>query len=134
VREVPANRKLVLVDDDAGVRKALSRLLVAAGFEVESFADAESYLTSPTARSAACLVLDVRMPVLDGFEVQALLARTRPGLPIVFITGHGDEQLRAQALLAGAVEVLFKPVDETLLLQTLETVLAARPADMPDAV
>jgi len=134
VREVPANRKLVLVDDDAGVRKALSRLLVAAGFEVESFADAESYLTSVTARSAACLVLDVRMPVLDGFEVQALLARTRPGLPIVFITGHGDEQLRAQALQAGAVEVLFKPIDGALLVETIEKALASRAANRPEAV
>jgi len=126
--------KIALVDDDDGARKALRRLLVAAGFDVAAFADAASYLLSPEARSAACLVLDIRMPVMDGFELQAVLTKTRPGLPVVFITGHGDELLRTQALLAGASEVLFKPIDGGLLVETIERVMASRSASITEVL
>ena len=115
---------VVLVDDDAAVRRALKRLLVSAGFAVASFADAASYLAAPAPELPACLVIDIRMPVMNGVELQAAVTGTRRGLPIVFITGHGDEDVRAQALAAGAIEVLFKPIDETVLLAAIERALA----------
>jgi FixJ family two-component response regulator len=115
---------VVLVDDDAAVRRALERLLVSTGFAVESFADAASYLAAPAPAPPACLVIDIRMPVINGFELQAAVAGTWRALPIVFISGHGDEDVRAQALAAGAVDVLFKPIDETVLLAAIERALA----------
>lgn len=114
-----------LVDDDPSVRKALRRLIVAAGFEVEAFADAAGYLSAPPAEPPACLVLDIRMPVMNGFELQAAVAGTGRELPIVFITGHGDEGVRTRALLSGAVDVLLKPIDEAVLIAAVEKALGS---------
>jgi FixJ family two-component response regulator len=114
-----------LVDDDPSVRKALRRLIVAAGFEVESFADAAGYLVAPPAEPPACLLLDIRMPVMNGFELQTAVAGTSRELPIVFITGHGDEDVRTQALGSGAVDVLFKPIDDAVLIAAIEKALAS---------
>ena len=87
-----------LVDDDPSVRKALQRLIRCAGYEVELLADAAAYLTGSAPRaSPACLLLDIRMPGMSGFDLQSAIAGTDHALPIVFITGHGDEQVRAQA-------------------------------------
>ncbi len=116
--------KVFLVDDDASVRKALQRLIRAAGYEVESLADAAAYLMrSAPCVTPACLVLDIRMPGMSGFELFSAIAGTPRALPIVFITGHGDEDIRAQALASGAVDVLFKPLDETILLGAIERAL-----------
>jgi FixJ family two-component response regulator len=114
---------VILVDDDASVRKALQRLIRAAGYEVESFADAAEYLARPAPSPPACIVLDVRMPAMTGFELQSAIAGTSRALPVVFITGHGDEDVRAQGLEAGAVEVLFKPIDEEALVAAIERAL-----------
>ncbi len=115
-----------LVDDDASVRKALQRLIRAAGYDVESFADAAGYLASPAPSLPACIVLDIRMPTMSGFELQSAIAGTSRALPIVFITGHGDEAVRSQALEAGAVDVLFKPIDEEELVSAIEKALERR--------
>jgi FixJ family two-component response regulator len=115
-----------LVDDDASVRKALQRLIRAAGYDVESFADAAEYLARPAPSPPACIVLDIRMPVMTGFELQSAIAGTSRALPVVFITGHGDEDVRAQALQAGAVDVLFKPIDEEALVAAIEKALVPR--------
>jgi FixJ family two-component response regulator len=117
---------VILVDDDASVRKALQRLIRAAGYEVLTFADAAEYLAGPAPSSSACMVLDIRMPVMTGFDLQSAIAGTSRALPVVFITGHGDEDVRAQALRAGAVDVLFKPIDEEALVTAIERALAAR--------
>jgi FixJ family two-component response regulator len=122
--EVPEG-KVFLVEDDPGVRRALHRLILSAGFDVQAFADAASYLAAPAADRPACLVLDIRMPGVDGFVLQGLVAGTRRSLPIIFITGHGDEDIRAQAMAAGAVDVLFKPIDEAALLAAIEKALSA---------
>jgi FixJ family two-component response regulator len=117
-----------LVDDDASVRKALQRLIQAAGFEVEAFADAASYLARSTPTPPACIVLDIRMPGMSGFQLQAELFRAGRALPIVFITGHGDEEVRLQALGSGAVDVLSKPIDEHVLVSAILKALASHAA------
>jgi len=118
---------VILIDDDAPVRKALERLIRAAGYDVTSLADGPAYLALPAPDSPACLVLDIRMPGMTGFDLQAAVFGTRRALPIVFITGHGDEDVRAQALATGAVDVLFKPIDETALVRAIERALGKRP-------
>ena len=115
-----------LVDDDASVRKALQRLIRAAGYDVESFPDAAGYLASPAPSLPACIVLDIRMPTMSGFELQSAIAGTSRALPVVFITGHGDDAVRSQALEAGAVDVLFKPIDEEELVSAIEKALETR--------
>jgi len=117
---------VILVDDDPSVRKALQRLIQTAGFAVESFADAASYLASKLPPPPACMVLDIRMPAMTGFELKEAIAGTPRALPVVFITGHGDERVRSQALEAGAVDVLFKPIDEEELVSAIEKALEAR--------
>ena len=115
--------KVVLIDDDPSVRKALGRLIAAAGYEVVPFPDATSYATAPAQQRPACLVLDIRMPLMTGFELQGVVAGTSRDLPIIFITGHGDVDVRTQALQCGAVDVLFKPIDEGVLIAAIEKAL-----------
>jgi FixJ family two-component response regulator len=118
-----ARGTVLVVDDDLAVRKALHRLIQAAGYKVESLADAAAYLARPPTPPPACLVLDIRMPGMNGLELQSAISGTSRALPIVFITGHGGEEMRSQALASGAVEVLFKPLDETTLLGAIEQAL-----------
>lgn len=112
-----------IVDDDPSVLKALGRLIRAAGYQVEVFGSATEYLAREPPRPPACILLDVRMPGMNGPELQRAIEGTGRGLPIVFITGHGDESVRAQVLAAGAVEVLSKPVDDSDLLAAIEQAL-----------
>jgi FixJ family two-component response regulator len=121
--------RVFIVDDDPSVRKALSRLIRAAGYEVEVFSGAAEYLARTAPPRPACLVLDIRMPGMTGLELQKAIEGTERGLPIVFITGHGDDAVRTQTLAAGAVDVLYKPVDDQLLLGAIEEALerSARP-------
>jgi FixJ family two-component response regulator len=126
-----AQGTVILVDDDASVRKALQRLIRAAGYEVQSFADAASYLARPAPAPPACIVLDIRMPAMTGFDLQSAIAGTSRALPVVFITGHGDEDVRTQALEAGAVDVLFKPIDEDALVAAIEKALGPSAREVP---
>jgi FixJ family two-component response regulator len=105
-----------LVDDDPQVLKALTRLLRANGFTTMAFESAEAFLARHDARAPGCLVLDISLPGLDGLALQRRLAEGGPALPIVFLTGHGDIPMSVQAVKAGAVDFLTKPVAaETLL-------------------
>jgi FixJ family two-component response regulator len=118
-----------VIDDDPSVRKALQRLIRAAGYRVEVFASASAYAEESTPAPPACLVLDIRMPGMSGLELQQAIRGTPRGFPVVFITGHGDEEIRSQALASGAVDVLNKPIDETVLLGAIERALAlSRPS------
>jgi FixJ family two-component response regulator len=122
--------RVYVVDDDASVRKALGRLLRASGYAVEIFGTAEEYLAGAAPAVPACLVVDVRMPGMGGLDLQAALAGTARELPIVFITGHADRAAQAQALAAGAVDVLLKPLNAEDLLAAIERALgrSARPS------
>jgi FixJ family two-component response regulator len=116
--------RVVVIDDDSSVRRALARLIRAAGYEVETLEDAQAYLDHRAIPPPACLVLDVRMPGMSGLELQTAIEGTPRSLPIVFITGHGEDDTRASALSAGAVDVLQKPLDEKVLFAAIERALA----------
>ncbi|MFO1302092.1 MAG: response regulator [Burkholderiales bacterium] len=105
-----------LVDDDAGVRRSLSRVLRQEGFEVQGYESAEAFLARPDKSARGCLVLDVTMPGLDGLELQRRLSDAGHTLPIVFLTGYGDIPMSVRAIKAGAADFLTKPVaSETLV-------------------
>jgi FixJ family two-component response regulator len=107
---------VVLVDDDIAVREALSELLNSVGVDTVSFASAVDFLEAKLPDNPGCLVLDVRMPGLSGLDLQHELAERRIMMPIVFLTGHGDIAMSVQAMKAGAVDFLTKPVrDQTFL-------------------
>jgi FixJ family two-component response regulator len=119
----PRRPLISVVDDDESVREALESLLRSAGFKAEVFASAEQFLRSDRAREVDCLIVDVRMPGMNGLELQRQLAADGSRVPIIFITAHGDEIARAQALRAGAVAFLRKPFSEQALLDAVQAVL-----------
>jgi FixJ family two-component response regulator len=114
--------RISIVDDDASVRRALDRLCRSAGYKVDSFESAEAFLDSD-ADDAKCLILDVHLPGKSGLELQSELGRLGKRVPIVFITAFDDEQTRARALEAGAIEFLRKPLDTEQLLDLIQRVL-----------
>jgi FixJ family two-component response regulator len=105
-----------VIDDDASVRKALRRLLRSVGLRAEVLASADEFLDQSLPDSPACLILDVRMPGLNGMGLQHTLAERDIRIPIVFITGHGDIPMTVRAMKAGAVDFLPKPFNEQELL------------------
>jgi FixJ family two-component response regulator len=121
---IQGNNKLVaIVDDDDSVRSALQGLLKAVGLPAQAFASAEEFLKSGQQHQTACLIADIRMPGMSGLELQANLNAERCRIPIIFITAHGDEKMRMQALRAGAVEFLAKPFDNEALLESVRGAL-----------
>jgi FixJ family two-component response regulator len=108
--------KVFIVDDDAPVRRALGRLLQAAGYEVESYESAASFLRSVSPDTPGCLLLDMAMPELNGLDVQRALSGSAGERPIVFLSGHYDLPSTVDAMKAGAVDFLTKPVEERKLL------------------
>src|SRR5689334_13181122 len=117
------NRLVAIVDDDDLMRSALEGLLKAAGLPAQTFASAEEFLNSGQQRQAGCLITDIRMPGMSGLELQARLNAERCRIPIVFITAHGDEKMRMQALRAGAVEFMAKPFDDEALVDSVRAAL-----------
>ncbi|MDX6532126.1 MAG: hypothetical protein QOH41_4416 [Blastocatellia bacterium] len=121
---IHANNKVVaIVDDDDAVRVALEGLLRSAGLTARAFESAEAFINSGQQRQTACLIADIRMPGISGLELQAKLNAEQCRIPIVFITAHGDAQMRMQALRAGAVEFLAKPFNDEALLETVRAAL-----------
>jgi FixJ family two-component response regulator len=118
-----AGSRVFVVDDDASVRKSLERLIRSARLEVESFASASEFLDRDTSTEPCCLVLDVRMPGLNGLELQQLLALKRRAIPIVFITGHGDIPMSVKAMKAGAIDFIQKPFEDRDLLSAVRRAL-----------
>lgn len=119
-----AQARVCIIDDDESVCRSLRRLLAANGFQVEAFSDAQSYLDHGKETPWGCIVLDVRMPGIDGFELQARLGEAGQRVPIVFLTGHGDIPMSVRALKAGAADFLVKPVDEADLLAAVTEAVA----------
>jgi FixJ family two-component response regulator len=116
--------KLVaIVDDDDSVRSTLQELLRSAGFPSRGFESAEAFLGSGHWQETACLITDIRMPGMSGLELQARLNAERCKIPTIFITAHGDEEMRFQALRAGAVEFLPKPFDDEALIESVRAAL-----------
>jgi len=119
-----ATRPLIsVVDDNESVRESLPDLLNEFGFDVQAFSSAEEFLASDYVDRTNCLILDVAMPGLSGPDLQRELTLRRQEIPIVFITAHRDETVRPRLIAQGAVECLFKPLNETDLLLALNTAL-----------
>ncbi len=116
---------VAIVDDDDSLRVALQGLLKATGFPAQAFSSAEEFLSSGQQQQTACLITDIRMPGMSGLELQAKLNADRFRIPIIFLTAHGDEKMRIQALRAGAVEFLAKPFDAEALLENVRAALEA---------
>ena len=114
---------VAVVDDDDLLRDALRRLLKASGLGAISFESAEDLLNSGRLSEIACLIADVRMPGMSGLDLQARLKTERCPIPIIFITAHGDEKMRMQALRAGAVEFMAKPFNDETLLESVRAAL-----------
>jgi len=112
--------RVFLVDDQPAVLKALTRLLISAGFEVAAFGSAQDFLDSGHANALGCLVLDLAMPGMNGMELQQALVARASALPIIFLTGHGDIDTGVQAMKFGAADFLTKPVDGDKLLSAVQ--------------
>lgn len=127
------NKPIVfVVDDDISVRESLELLIRFVGWQPETFASAEEFLTRPRALAPSCLVLDVSLPDLNGLELQKLIATDRIEMPIIFITGHGDVPMTVQAMKAGAAEFLTKPFDDETLLTAIRHAIQRSAAVLAD--
>lgn len=130
----PAVPTVYVVDDDVSMRESLSSLIRSAGMAVEVFASPLEFLALEQPCDFSCVVLDVRMPGLDGLALQEKMADLGRQMPIVFITGHGDVPLAVRAMKAGAIDFLNKPFDDTDLLQAITLALARVKAASHDRV
>lgn len=114
-----------LVDDDRSMRDAISSLVRSVGLNVETFASANEFLEHTRSEACACLVLDVRMPRMSGFDLQHALKKNGVDIPIIFITGHGDIPMAVRAIKSGALEFLPKPFRDEELLEAINRALNA---------
>jgi len=112
-------RTICVVDDDPAVCKALSRLIRLSGFVVKSYGSAQALLAGKQLGSIDLLLLDIKMPAMDGFAIQDRLSASGFNIPIVFMTAHEADRMRAKAMAAGAVDFLQKPIEEQDLLEAI---------------
>ena len=118
-----SNAKIYLIDDDAAVRDALVTYLEIWDYSVDAFESSEAFLEEVDEKIQGVLVLDIRLPGLSGIELQTVLRKRRIDIPIIFITGHGDEKTIETATQEGAVDCLEKPFDHSVLLKRIEAAL-----------
>jgi len=116
-------KSVAIVDDDDSLRSAIQDLLEAIGVPAQAFASAEEFLKSGQHHRTACLIADIRMPGMSGLELQTKLNADGCRIPTIFITAHGDEKMRMQALRAGAVEFLSKPFNDEALIESVRAAL-----------
>ena len=112
-----------VVDDDVSVRESLELLIRSAGWLPKTFESAQAFLSRPRALVPSCLILDIKLPDLNGLDLQQLVSVERADMPIIFITGYGDVPMTVKAMKAGAVEFLTKPIDTEELLTAVEQAL-----------
>jgi FixJ family two-component response regulator len=117
------NKMVAVIEDDESYRTAVQRLLKSAGLSVQSFDSAEAFLNSGRQYETGCLITDIRMPGMSGLELQSKLNADRCPIPTIFITAHGDEKMRMQAMRGGAVEFLTKPFNGEALLESVRVAL-----------
>ncbi|MBS0370647.1 MAG: response regulator transcription factor [Proteobacteria bacterium] len=129
---VDSPERVYVVDDDLSVREALSSLIRSVGLPVETFSSAEDFLAAQRPPGVACLILDIRMPGLNGLELQTRLAQDCLSIPIIFITGHGDIPMAVLAMKKGAVEFLSKPFRDDDLLDAIHAALERARASYKD--
>jgi FixJ family two-component response regulator len=124
---VNAHRALIaIIDDEVAVRRALARLLDAAGYRVEQFAGGGEFLASLRDHVPDCLVLDLHMPGMDGFAVLQAIGQLRPRLPVVVITGHDTPEARQRVAATACCACLRKPIDSSLLIDTMTEAMAPK--------
>jgi FixJ family two-component response regulator len=116
-------KMVAVVEDDESCRLAMQRLLKSAGFSVQSFSCAEEFLDSGRQQETGCLIADIRMPGMSGLDLQAKLNADHCPIPTIFVTAHGEEKMRLQAMRGGAVKFLAKPFDGAELLEGVRTAL-----------
>src|SRR3984957_6930444 len=116
--------RISIVDDDASIREALKSLMRSVQFDVEAFGSAEEFLASERLHETSCLILDVNLPGMNGFELQSRLNSERRGIPIIFITAQADEASRQRALKGGAIDFLGKPVRRETLFKAIRAAIA----------
>ena len=116
-------RLVAVIEDDESYRVAVQRLLKSAGVSVELFDSAEAFLNSGQQNETGCLISDIRMPGMSGLELQSKLNTDNCRIPTIFITAHGDEKMRLQAMRGGAVKFLAKPFDSEILLEAVRVAL-----------
>lgn len=119
LKEIQAKTLVRIIDDDEDLRESAEMMLTYAGWRVETFADAASFLTQDAPSVPGCAVVDIRMPGMSGPELQAEMLRRQISLPIIILTGHANVDLAVMTLKAGAFDFLQKPVDEIVLLETI---------------
>jgi FixJ family two-component response regulator len=119
--------RISIVDDDASIREALKSLMRSARFNVDVFGSAEDFLASEHQHGTSCLILDVCLPGMNGFELQSRLNAENSQIPIIFITAHADESSRQRALKAGAKEFLAKPVRGEVLFKAIQSAIQILP-------
>ncbi|MCY4478640.1 MAG: response regulator FixJ [Rhodospirillales bacterium] len=117
---------VAVIDDDDAVRDSLGALLEAAGYDVDTYDSGRAFLSALSQASPACALVDVRMPEMDGLELQQRLAYTAPSLPVIIITGHGDIAMAVRAIKAGAVDFVEKPFTDRTILDGIAQALASR--------
>ena len=118
-----AKQIVVGVDDDFRVRESIESLVESAGYAPLVFSSAEEFLRSGILAGATCLITDVRMPGMDGIELQRRIRLERPKLPVIFISAHFDDEIRQRALRGGAIEFMHKPFDAAHLLEKIQAAL-----------
>jgi len=118
-------KMVAVVEDDDSYRVAVQRLLKSAGFSVQSFATAEDFLRSGRQHETGCLITDIRMPGMSGLDLQDRLNADHCLIPTIFITAHGDEDMRLQAMRGGAVKFMVKPFDGEILLESVRAAFEA---------
>lgn len=119
-----------VVDDDASVRRSLTRLLRAAGWNVETLSTAQEFLQRAPVSEPACVVLDVRMPEMSGPELHSQMRESGLSLPVIFLTAYGDVPTSVEAMKRGAVDFLLKPVDAAVLLQAVTRAVESHAAEL----
>ena len=117
------SRHVAIIDDDDSVRRALQDLIETEGLSTLCFASAAQFLDFEARHQAACVICDIRMPDMSGLDLQAKLKAERFPVPIIFITAHGNAEMRTRALRGGAEEFLTKPFDDAVLLETVHAAL-----------
>jgi FixJ family two-component response regulator len=120
---------LSIVDDDASMRNSMRRLIRSFGIRAEAFASGREFLGSGLVEDTVCLILDVRMPGMDGLELQTLLADNHHRIPVVFVSAYADAEEQRRAMQAGALDFLRKPVRQEALMSAIQVVLRRNPQD-----
>jgi FixJ family two-component response regulator len=121
---MPETGMIAIVDDDRSIRRSLERLLKSVGFKAETFMSAEDFLEAGHHEGICCIILDVVLPGMNGFELDRRLATEPNRLPVVFISAHDEEEMRDRATTAGAIAFLGKPFDDNALLNAVHTAVA----------